>query len=297
MTKLVDKYSDKIWFIYDHDMVRGPYSAQEVSVGVAQRQFLGSDLIWGRTQKQWLKVEVWSSKHGGSMSTQENTNTTLAVEDQNDVWYIAFDGMNHGPFTQSAVVEKLRKSELNLACKVWTNGLTQWVGVHEVPELIEQLGISRRRHTRAPFVGSITVEGVDFSLATLSVSEGGVSGRIEETVKEDTQIWDAVNTHAGQLPEDKMETTRVMQTHFATEDEVTQIWSEKTYVPESENGTFKVGQEVEMIIQSPLLPQPIKAKAQVVYRQSNDLGFKFLQVSDEARLVVLDYVRQFEIAG
>ncbi|MDZ4677805.1 MAG: GYF domain-containing protein [Oligoflexia bacterium] len=261
MTKQLDKNMDRIWFIYDHQTVRGPFDSSEVHKGIKFGQYIDSDLIWKRGYKEWQNLAVWIEKAAMTAS-------------QNDVWYINEDGTNHGPFAFKVVVEKLVKNELSLTAKLWTTGLNKWSSVYEISEFMQYLGISRRKHTRAPFVGSIFIDNVKFALTTQCISEGGISGTL----------------NTDQFIVDQTEKTQMF------DNEITQIWSETTYVREAQTTTFQIGEELNLKIKSPLLTQTAHVKAKVVYRHSNDLGFQFINVSDEARSSFVEYVKQFEVA-
>lgn len=58
---------------------------------------------------------------------------------------------------------------------------------------------------------------------------------------------------------------------------------------------IKVGHEMNMSIESPLLKGAVYAKAKVVYQNDYDCGLTFTTISPENLSVIADYIQQFEI--
>ena len=164
------KESEKIWFIYDHKVVRGPYAVTEIRAQINEGNLKLTDLFWRRGHREWLQIEDFD-QHAAQEARETNP-----IE---DVWYIEADGFNSGPFQLDVVVKKLKEKELPKTAKVWTSGLTKWISFYEVPRLGEELNITRRQYMRAPYSERILINGNDVPLEAeaLTLSAGGMGLR------------------------------------------------------------------------------------------------------------------------
>ena len=62
------------------------------------------------------------------------------------------------------------------SCRVWTTGMEKWMQIFELPDLIEFMGITRRKSPRAPIKGEVVIQTPDKQIVTQlgTISEGGI---------------------------------------------------------------------------------------------------------------------------
>ena len=164
------------WFIYSNDVVSGPFSTDEVRSKLSSGQLDAKAFIWWRGQREWVPVASWMDQLPKLLESATN-------QEEKAVWYIDLGSAPIGPLTQRELIENLLNvSELGRV-RLWAVGMAAWVSLFEVQEVMEQLGISRREHERAPIMGTVAVtrsndapKGFVLKLSSLSLGGIGASG-------------------------------------------------------------------------------------------------------------------------
>lgn len=160
-----------LWFVHRDGAVLGPFSSDEVEKNIESGS-LGPDcLVWARGTNEWSPISDWkalSAKIHASHKTSDNR-----------VWYCD-SGSGHpiGPLTQGELADHLRGLNRWDIVTLWGTGLSKWLPLFEVPEVMDLVGISRRENPRAPLLGQIALTAVGSSmpaqvLPALTVSVGG----------------------------------------------------------------------------------------------------------------------------
>ncbi len=155
----------KIWFIYSHETVTGPFTVAEINEKLKSDSLVPSDLIWCRGHREWEKVRDWKGP------------SPVAAPPSGAQFYVLVNGLNSGPYEHQDIVEKLKNKEFPLTTTLWTEGLTHWVTVYETPSMVDQIGLARRRYPRVPFVGNVHLTAGDqvLDVIGISLSEGGMA--------------------------------------------------------------------------------------------------------------------------
>ncbi len=58
------------------------------------------------------------------------------------VWYVAVEGKQEGPFTAAAIVEKIRKNEIDRQTFVFTPGMANWEALESILQFRDALGLT-----------------------------------------------------------------------------------------------------------------------------------------------------------
>jgi len=164
-----------VWFVYNHSSVQGPFTHSQLVELVRHGTFTNQDLVWRKGQKEWHTVQQWMASHSVAV---EGTREEKPGE-FTEAWYVSNGQMQQGPFTFVQLVDMLHRRIFSMSAKVWTNGLSRWIPVFEVHEILDALGISRREHLRVPLAGTAslqnTTEGVErHEVELLTLSTGGI---------------------------------------------------------------------------------------------------------------------------
>jgi hypothetical protein len=159
---------DRVWFVSDRQIVRGPFNPRELREQYAEGNLSESSLVWRKGHTEWMKLINWAQ-----------------TPTYDDVWYLKSEGFNSGPYGISAILEKINSRQISTNASAWTPELKQWTSIYEIPQIIEQLGISRRRYPRAPLVGTVHLSGVEQEneITAMSISKGGLGIRFLEDPK------------------------------------------------------------------------------------------------------------------
>jgi hypothetical protein len=155
---------DSAWFVYDKEVVKGPFSGAQLREAVTQHQFSPAAWVWRKGHTAWQKLE----------------SLNLGLPPKNtDVWYLQSGGFHSGPYRGTEILEKVSSREVTGQAMAWTPELRRWTSIYEIPFIVDRLGICRRKHPRAPLVGTVHMAGVEqeTNIHAMSISQGGIGIR------------------------------------------------------------------------------------------------------------------------
>ncbi len=156
------------WFILAQEVVHGPYEKGAVPAELTKHT---SPLIWGRGQIDWLNPEQWNK-------AMQDFDATLARSRQqiDREWRLRVRGQELTPMVYSEMIDHLKSLTDYNDILIWTEGYAEWKEIYQIHKILDDLGVSRRRHPRVPIMGQVEFESPagSFSGRALSISEGGL---------------------------------------------------------------------------------------------------------------------------
>lgn len=175
VTRSIFRYVCMSWFISAAENSEGPYSTEDVKSFVDNGKIPLDSLIWGRGMDKWVTLTHWVKGNYASRTQQAPTQP---------MWHYAREGVSKGPMPRAELVLELSNIREKDLILVWTKGMKAWADLFEFPDLVEDLGLNRREHPRAPIKGSVmlrTETGATLcQLRTVSAGGIGVSGAPKE---------------------------------------------------------------------------------------------------------------------
>ncbi len=180
----------KIWFLYSSldQKVSGPFVSNEVHQKISSGEITPECNIWWKGQREWLSVKVWISS--GEKILKNQTEKSMSA-----VWYLDLGGEPVGPLTHKEMIQHLRGNQNLSKVRLWTVGLKNWKSIFEFSEVMDEMGVSRREHARAPLMANIQITRhgdhqapFKFKVATISVAGVGINSAQELTKGEELQI-------------------------------------------------------------------------------------------------------------
>ncbi len=155
------------WFINAEENSEGPFSTEEIKGLLDQGQLPLDSFIWGRGMENWMTIGQWTKGNYSQKSKPVPTE---------QMWHYARDGVSKGPMNREQLVVELSNIREKDLILVWTKGMKAWADLFEFPDLIEDLGLNRRLHPRAPIKGSVVLKVNDQAhiCQLRTISEGGV---------------------------------------------------------------------------------------------------------------------------
>lgn len=163
---------EKLWFIYCHEEVSGPYSTDEVKRNILAGKWTADAQVWWKGQKEWLALDKWHAN-------LEHILEANRQQGQQPVWYAERGGQQTGPMTKNDLVNHLKTLPDVKNVRLWTVGLNHWSNLFEFHEIVHQLGITKRGYDRAPIMGQVQIQrnGEVTHKPLASVSGGGLGVR------------------------------------------------------------------------------------------------------------------------
>ena len=173
---------DKIWFVYDKSLVSGPYTTTSLRDKLSAGELKTKSKVWWKGQRDWIDLADWIDNHADYESRINNG--------EEAVWYALKNGHHIGPSTKQELIGIL--SDLNNLNKirVWKRGQEKWATVYQFNDISDELGITKRRHPRAPIIGEVILSqsGRQNSHIAASISEGGLGITGNSFLKVGTEI-------------------------------------------------------------------------------------------------------------
>lgn len=194
------------WFMQYQGRVQGPFSTEALSIQLEQMNAQSMDqiLLWRRGLAEWVKGSKWQS---GEL-TQTMTQMTASRGHSETAHGVSGHGvsektalirrpanMPESPVSteethfkvQVGFVEQPSMSKNDLlaliahhedlsSISIQDPRSKEWKEIYSYPELIDQLGISRRKHHRVPILAQFngsTSRHTEFNARIITISEGG----------------------------------------------------------------------------------------------------------------------------
>ncbi|MCB9026182.1 MAG: DUF4339 domain-containing protein [Bdellovibrionaceae bacterium] len=161
------------WFIFENNEVQGPFDTNSVEKKIESGS-LGNDcLIWGQPQNDW-KSPTWWRNHLHELLTQHPTSQ------KEKQWHFVVDEVSSGPLSREDFLKQIQEIENKKDILIWTTGMEDWLPLFEFEDLLNEIGISKRKHSRTNIQGQAIVEfnGQSYigQLKTVSAGGCGISG-------------------------------------------------------------------------------------------------------------------------
>jgi hypothetical protein len=158
----------KKWFFLNQNNVTGPLRENEIS---ALHENHLDGLIWGAGLSEWQPYSEWYVK----IQLLKEVLESLQV-DMTPTWWMRDDQAEKGPMTYHKIIQLLKSHRAAGDIEIKQDPSTEWLSIYDYPAIIEEVGVSRREHERAPFAGVFRFQkaGQVFETQVTSISEGGL---------------------------------------------------------------------------------------------------------------------------
>lgn len=158
------------------DQVTGPFDLAQAESELHRD---AKAFIWGHGMKEWLTYSQWKDEASRSPrpSDQVAEQAQWKYKDGPDI---------HGPLSYNDMIFELKKIHDYENLEIWSQSLGEWKSIFMVPTVADQLGITRRRHSRVPIMGQLEAEfpsGEKQIYRVISISEGGVGLNLAKGLK------------------------------------------------------------------------------------------------------------------
>lgn len=207
------------WFLQIHGQIQGPFGQDDLQNAL---QRLGDDrlaqaLVWRRGMPEWVQAANWDNADRSFIPAAPSTPAAGQPEDPEKAGEALFEKTFSQSFTEGVFYRAqinfvdqplMSKSELMAliarqqdvsAVSIQDPQTKEWKEVYAFPDIVERLGLSRRKQARVPILAQFTgktiqageATGADNSYRVITISQGGVG--FTETY--DLKIGDEVDGH------------------------------------------------------------------------------------------------------
>lgn len=186
------------WFIQHQGQIQGPFTSESLesvleNLGSSQMENI---LVWKRGLGEWIKSTKWKTEAAQTQSAPANDFTDANTQ----VKHVAAPKPANAPsfsdtFTESAFYRvqinfvdqpMMSKAELMTfiskqkdisTLSIQNPKSKEWTDVYAYPDIVERLGLSRRKHARVPILATFTgisQKAEPVSVKVITISEGGM---------------------------------------------------------------------------------------------------------------------------
>lgn len=155
------------WFLLKEKNVCGPYDDKSLDW---ELQIYPNGLVWGPGLNEWISGPEWREK----LFLIEKMILDLKSEATPCWWYK--DGpLGRGPFTYEQLILELKKSRQASDIELKQAPSQDYKSIYAWPTIVEEIGITRRRHHRVPLSGFFHYEknNKKFQAPITTISVGG----------------------------------------------------------------------------------------------------------------------------
>jgi hypothetical protein len=164
------------WFICSKEVVTGPFNTEQVRAKIIEQKLGAESFIWWKGQREWIAISKWEAQLDEIVRAMTETPDSR-------VWYIELGTSTQGPLTHSELINHVKNQASLKNVKIWAEGMATWTSIFDVPDLMEEIGISRRQNERAPLLGTVVVsrsnvdpKAIIMNAASISIAGMGASG-------------------------------------------------------------------------------------------------------------------------
>lgn len=143
-------------------------STEAVRDGLVAGKWPSDAYVWWKGQREWLAIRTWELQLDRLLQNEKTA--------AQPIWYIDVGAPEPmGPVTMSELLDVLRGAKNLAKTRLWTAGYASWISLFEVPDVMENLGLSRRESERAPLMGSAMIQRPTEGLAPITVATASIS--------------------------------------------------------------------------------------------------------------------------
>ena len=187
------------WFLQFQGQVQGPYSDENLESALQQMgdQNKESTLVWKRGLTEWIKSTKW--KTDGVINTfipneattaptkipitaiptsaSPDLEKTFSGTTINTLYKVQLNFVDQPSMTKVELMAFIAKLKDISALSIQNPRTKEWADVYAFPDIVERLGLSRRKHLRVPILANfagLTGTNAPVNVKVVTISEGGM---------------------------------------------------------------------------------------------------------------------------
>ena len=180
------------WFLQVSGRVKGPYSNEAMQSALAQisETQLAAAYFWKRGLTEWMKAPKWRADIALQFAPSEQTSKSqteifkepvtakaAAVAESLITYRVQVNFVDQPTMTKTELLNFVSKQKDLTKLAIQNPQTKEWTDVYGFPDIVERLGISRRKNSRVPILAQFagTVKGqTPLNAKIVTISEGGM---------------------------------------------------------------------------------------------------------------------------
>lgn len=179
------------WFLQVGGRIKGPYTNESMQSALAQvsESQLQSSFFWKRGLTEWMRANKWRADIALQFATSETASQTqpailkdpptakpAAAKDANS-YRVQVNFVDQPVMNKTELLNFVAKQQDLTKLAIQNPQTKEWTDVYAFPDIVERLGISRRKNSRVPILAQFTgtAKGqMPLSAKIVTISEGGM---------------------------------------------------------------------------------------------------------------------------
>jgi len=185
------------WFLQLNGQVQGPFDQSSIQTTLKGLSAESSTqaLIWKRGLTEWVKADKWqslehrTSTEAASTDMKDLSQSSEAPEDslfektfnqsftEDAFYHVQLNSIDQPLMTKTDLMTFIAKQQDVSKISIQDSKTKMWKEVYAFPDIVERLGLSRRKKSRVPilaqFAGKANSQN-EISCRVITISQGGI---------------------------------------------------------------------------------------------------------------------------
>lgn len=185
------------WFLAEKELIRGPFSTEDLQKVLQNNTQLNHLFVWTRGQTEWISANRWNPQdflipeektnpqYTETLNFQSPAQTEPQVSELlNDIkdkstekYKVQINFLDQPLMTKEELITLISSTEDLSQISIYDIKNKEWKDIYAFRELVDQLGLTRRKHPRVPILAQFTGtkgESTFFSARVVTISIGGL---------------------------------------------------------------------------------------------------------------------------
>lgn len=179
------------WFLQVSGRIKGPYSNESMQSALAQisETQLPNAFFWKRGLTEWMRAHKWRADIAvQSIPTEQTARAQTEIFKESSVktnpaseapttYRVQVNFVDQPVMNKTDLLSFISKQKDLTKIAIQNPQTKEWTDVYGFPDIVERLGISRRKNSRVPILAQFsgTAKGqTELSAKIVTISEGGM---------------------------------------------------------------------------------------------------------------------------
>ncbi len=182
------------WFLQLQGHVKGPYTNESMEVAISQLpdHQVQQALFWKRGLTEWLKASKWRAdmqiQTNSSVSELKDMDTRTSAAPipektltetvtESVVYRVQLNFVDQPSMSKAELMTFISRQRDVSKISIQNPKTKEWNEVYAFPDIVESLGITRRKNTRVPILATFagnSSKGQEMNAKVVTISEGGM---------------------------------------------------------------------------------------------------------------------------
>ncbi len=178
------------WFLQFQGQVQGPFNNETLESALANmgEQNMENTLVWKRGLTEWIKSTKWklesadfaNSENTVSADIQTTTNRPKPFSEtftESAFYRVQLNFVDQPLMSKVELYSFISKLKDISTLSIQNPKTKEWSDVYAYPEIVERLGLSRRKHPRVPILANFSGSSnktSELNVKVVTISEGGM---------------------------------------------------------------------------------------------------------------------------